>query len=136
MRPTKKAKEYPIFKKEHVLGPIPADLANGIQYRSLETDNYSLKFNAKDSCFRINRKILVVKNLMLKDADVFIVYQAFRNTEDFFGTPVSSNLIEIQTVHDLEMPVSFSKPTQIQSKPVLLPYKRKFLATLFTSNIW
>lgn len=132
----KKAKEYPILKKEHVLGPIPDVLANGIQYRSLETDNYSIKLNAKDSCFRVNGKIVVVKNLILKDADIFIVYQAFRNTEDFFGTPVSSNLLGIQTVYDLEMQVSFSKLTQIQSKCVLLPYKRKFLAIPFTSNIW
>lgn len=109
-----------------------------MQYRSLETDNYSIKLNAIDSCFRVNGKIVVVKNLILKDADVYthIVYQAFRNTEDFFGTPVSSNLLGIQTVHDLKMQVKFSKLNQIQSKCVLLPYKRKFLSIPFTSNIW
>lgn len=64
------AKEYPILKRELALGPIPDVLANGIQYRALETDNYSIKLNAKDSCFRMNGKIVIVKNLIQKDADV------------------------------------------------------------------
>lgn len=64
-------------KREHALGQIPDVLANGIQYRALETDNYSIKLHAKNSCFRVNGQIVVVKNLIQKDAVVFIVYQAF-----------------------------------------------------------
>lgn len=68
---TSNKREYPILRKKHAVGPVPDVLANSIQYSSVETSKYSIKLNARDSCVCVNGKIVIVKNLVLKDADVF-----------------------------------------------------------------
>ena len=70
--------------------------------------------------------VVIVKNLVLKDVDIFIVYCAFRKTDDFFDTHVSSNFLGIQTVYDLEVQTNVAKLTELQSKCVLFPNNRKY----------
>jgi hypothetical protein len=52
---------------------------------------------------RVGGKIAVVKNIILNDADIFIAYQPFKNSEDFYHVPVTSGFLGIQTVDDLDM---------------------------------
>ena len=127
---------YPILKKQHNVGPLPFCLSNGIQYRSVVTPRFSIKLNHKDSCVRVEGKISVVKNIILRDAETFVVYQSFKNSDDFFDTPVPSGVLGIQIVHELDSSEFVCKLSDIQAKCTLLPHKRKYLALPFTSTIW
>ena len=64
---------------------------------------------------------------IFKDADVFVVYCAFRKKEDFFDTPVSSNFLGIQTVYDLEVQTNVEKLTFNESVQCLVSFLVSFL---------
>ena len=130
------AETFPILKNEHVCGPLPNILSTGVQYRSIQTDRYKFQLNCKDSCVRVRGKIGLIRNIVSHESDNYIVYVEFERTRDFFETPLSSSLLGIHRVSDLGVQLHIAKLSEIQSKCVLLPYKRDFIAIPYTDSVW
>ena len=130
------ADTFPILKNEHLCGPLPNILSTGIQYRSIQTDRYKFKLNCKDSCVRIGDNIGLIQNIVSHESDCYIVYVQFERTRNFFETPLSSSLLGIHRVSDVGVQLHVAKVSEIQSKCVLLPYKRDFIAFSYTDSIW
>ena len=127
---------FPKLKNEHLCGPLPNILSTGIQYRSIQTDRYKFKLNFKDSCVRVGDKVGLIRNIVSHESDNYIVYVEFRRTRDFFETPLSSSLLGIHRVSDIGVQLHVAKLPDIQSKCVLLPYKRDFIAIPYTDSVW
>ena len=68
-----------------------------------------LKLNKKDSCVRIGGAICLVKNIILDDDKVYIVYKTFKNVGNFFTSPLQSSLLGIVVVADLQNEVMSAK---------------------------
>ena len=95
-----------------------------------------LKLNKKDNCVRIGGAICLVKNIILDDDKVYIVYKTFKNFENFFTSPLQSSLLGKVVVADLQNEVMSAKLSEIEAKCVLLPYKDKQTALPFTDSVW
>lgn len=85
---------------------------------------------------RIGGPICLVKNIILDDDEVYIVYKTFQNFRNFFTSPLQSSLLGIVVVADLQNDVMSAKLSAIEAKCVLLPYKDKQIALPFTDSVW
>lgn len=79
-------KAYPILTKSHSKGPLPDNLGEDTytQFSKVEVEKYVLKLNGKDNCVRISGRICLIKNIMLEDSGIYLVFQSFKKSEDFF----------------------------------------------------
>ena len=127
---------FPSLKKKHQCGPLPALIGGGKQYRSIQTEKFCLKLNSKDSCVRVFDTIGLVRNIVSLDSEIFIVYVQFSKVSSFFDTPLSSSLLGIHKVSDLGVQLQVAKLSDIQSKCVLIPFKREFIVIPFTDTVW
>lgn len=59
-------------KQRH--GPVPDELTAGTQYQVVKTKNFVLKLNKKDCCVRIGDDNCLLKNIIVDDSEVYIVY--------------------------------------------------------------
>lgn len=127
---------FPILKNEHLCGPLPNIFSTGIQYRSIKSDRYKFKLNFKDSCVRVGDKVGLIRNIVSHELENYIVYVEFGRTRDFFDTPLSSSSLGIHRVSDVGTQLHVAKLSDIQSKCVLLPYKRDYIAIPYTDSVW
>lgn len=132
----KDPKTYPHLSKPHSNGPVHERLVNGCQYQKVETERHVFKMNSKDGCVRIDGKICLIKNIILHEGNIFLVYQVFGRSENAFERPLESKLLGIVKVSNLGNTYNFSKLNDVESKCVLLPLKNKFIAISFTDADW
>lgn len=132
----KDPKTYPHLSKPHSNGPVHERLVNGCQYQKVETERHVFKMNSKDGCVRIDGKICLIKNIILHEGNIFLVYQVFGRSENAFERPLESKLLGIVKVSNLGNTYHFSKLNDVESKCVLLPLKNKFIAISFTDADW
>lgn len=111
-------------------------LAHGCQYQKVETERHVFKMNSKDGCVRIDGKICLIKNIILHEGNIFLVYQVFGGSENASERPLESKLLGIVKVSNLGNTYHFSKLNDVESKCVLLPLKNKFIAISFTDADW
>ena len=132
------SESFPVLKKEHNRGPLHSSLPAGscIQFRSVQTEKFCLKLNSKDSCVRISDAVGLVQNIVTYESEIYIVYYSFRRSSSFFETPLSSSLLGIHRVSALGTNLQVAKLCEIQSKCVLFPFKREFIAFPFTDSVW
>ena len=134
VKPEKKL--LPHLTKSHSLGPLPNELSNSTQFYKVETDQYQLKLNFKDSCVRIAGKVCIIKNIVLQETEIFLVYQAFGSYEDSFHTPLSSRSLGIGKASDLDNTLHFAKLTAVEAKCVAMPFRNKYFVIPFTDAVW
>ena len=102
----KEGSVHPVTKK---CGPVPDYLLAGTQYHVVKTENVVLKLSKKGNCERIGGAICLVKNIILDDDEVYIVYKTFQNFGNFFTSPLQSSLLGIVVVADLQNEVMSAK---------------------------
>lgn len=131
-------KAYPILTKSHSKGPLPDNLGEDTytQFSKVEVEKYVLKLNGKDNCVRISGRICLIKNIMLEDSGIYLVFQSFKKSENFFTSPLSSNLLGISVVFDLEHTLKTAKLSSVEAKSVLLPMGNKYVAFPYTDAAW
>lgn len=128
---------YPKLSKSHNNRPEPDIIIDGHQFKKINTGKYILKTNFKDSCVRIQGKFSLVKNIVLSsEGEIYIVYQCFQETDNFFTSPLESKLLGIVTVPNYEDIVQVAKLAEVEAKCVIFPYKNEHVIVPYTDAVW
>ncbi|KAA0709184.1 hypothetical protein E1301_Tti017629 [Triplophysa tibetana] len=78
--------------KEHMDGPVPECFSLQIcQFKVLAIDDIIVKPNERDSCIKIDKKFIVVQNIVEDKGIVYIVGNDNKQVEVFFKYPIDSN---------------------------------------------
>ena len=109
-----------LLKKSHSSGPLPEGFPQCFQYKFYQSENFVITTSSGDNCIKVNDSIAVVRNIVVHDADVHVVYVKFRTKEPFFSYPLCSSELEIYKVSRLSEDYGII-PVSETSKYVLLP---------------
>lgn len=93
------------------------------QYTGWKILNFVLKLNKADSCVKMcNNNIVLIENIATSklDNEVIIIGQKFNRLKNFFDTPCSSQLLNIEMASHLSHLQSW-KLDQIKEKMMCLP---------------
>ncbi len=114
--------------KEHMDGPVPECFSQQVrQFKVLAFDGIVVKANERDSCIRIDNKLILVQNIVEDKGTVYMVGNEYKQVEHFFTYPVDSKELGIYVVSNLSTSVKcfiFGKNLQ---KCVRLPFQNKFV---------
>lgn len=83
------------------------------------------------------RELFPCENIVLSsEGEIYIVYQYFQDTDNFFNSPLESKLLGIVKVSDLEDNVQVAKRAYVEAKCVIFPYKNEHVIVPCTDAAW
>lgn len=88
----------PQLNHEHFSGPLLDATATTKQYKNISFGNFILSTSEPNNCCSLigsDNNIVIIKNILLKDNEIFIIGQMFLHLEDFYSTPCSSSQLGI-----------------------------------------
>ncbi|KAJ8050246.1 hypothetical protein HOLleu_03378 [Holothuria leucospilota] len=88
-----------IVKKQHSDGPVPAQYVGCHQYKEIQLPvGFISSLNGNNCVQIINGRLGLVRNVIVKNAATFIVFEPFHHSAEFFSYPLSSIEIGIYKV--------------------------------------
>ncbi|XP_048010162.1 uncharacterized protein si:dkey-242h9.3 isoform X1 [Megalobrama amblycephala] len=116
------------LENEHMDGPVPECFSQQVrQYRVLATDDVVVKVKERDCCIRIDKKLVLVQNIVEDKGIMYIVANEYKQVEHFFTYPIDSRELGIYVVSNLSTNI---KCFMIRNKPqkyVRLPFQNRFV---------
>jgi len=113
---------------EHCSVNIPVGIGHCRQYKQLYVSGVLLSVQNGDNCITVGTDIVLIKNIIVKDSEIMLVYMKFFHVMDFFDYPVKSSHIGIHYVSDLSSELSvFRNFSEFYIKNVMLPYNNGFV---------
>ncbi len=119
-------------RKQHRDGPVPGHFIGSSQYKELVTKNMFLSVEPGDNCINIDGHVGCIRNILLKDTKLLVVYVKFRSVHSLFDHPCPSSQLGIRIVVNLSENIDVSPLSDVQGKYVQLPYKEDQSAALPT----
>ena len=116
--------------------PVPVDFNGCPQFKSVRLGKFRLDLRRRDRYFRLDNTICQLENVIMKDGDIYVAYRKYEELQNYFMTPLPSELLGIYTVANLSDSIIVNKIDQIQSKYIVLSYKGNDIAMPFTDSIW
>ena len=109
-------------------GPMPENLAEEKasqcrQFKKCQCKNFVIGINNKDNCVFIDEDIVLVKNILKSDSEIFIVYQKFLCKNSFFDYPVNSSFLDVFEVSDLNNVVKCILLSNVTKKAIIFPFR-------------
>ena len=88
--------------KEHTDGPVPECLSQQArQFKVLTFDDVVVKSKERDSCIKIDNKLVFVQNIAEDKGILYIVGNEYKQVEHFFKYPIDSKELGIYVVSSL-----------------------------------
>ena len=86
------------LNKEHHTGPLLLNHPSSVcvQYEEMHDKRFWISTKKGDACHKIGDSIVVVRNILKCDSDIFVIHQVFSQMEDFFTYPIKSSKIVIK----------------------------------------
>lgn len=115
------------LKKEHSNGPLVAGemCVSCSQFKQATINNILIGIGLADSCVQIEKKVVLIKNIILHANKVYVIYQFFSSCKSFFLYPLESSLLDILVVSDVDKHLNIASAESITCKYVRLPYQNK-----------
>lgn len=117
------------LKGLHIYGPLPEswkDFANVTQYNAMQLHDLTLKTSQKDGCVALAcGNICVIKNIVQRDCEVFIIYQQFLQKKSFYDYPLQSQDLGIFEVSQLSVLLEVASVSEITHKYVCMKNLRQ-----------
>jgi hypothetical protein len=97
------ASDTPVYKKQHVNGPLLDGLCCTIQYEQVIIRDMVLKITEpNDACGSKNGSIIKIDNVVLdQNAQCYIVGREYEHMDDFYAVPCKSSVLGIYSVGKL-----------------------------------
>lgn len=114
--------------KEHTDGPVPECFSQQAhQFKVLAMDDVVVKLNERDSCVRIDNKLVLVQNIVEDKGAVYLVGNEYKQVEHFFKYPIDSKELGIYVASNLSTNVKCFMIGKKLQKYVRLPFRNKFV---------
>lgn len=114
--------------KEHTDGPVPECFSQQAhQFKVLAIDDVVVKLNERDSCVRIDNKLVLVQNIVEDKGAVYLVGNEYKQVEHFFKYPIDSKELGIYVASNLSTNVKCFMTGKKLQKYVRLPFRNKFV---------
>ena len=125
-----KAKDQtpPFVKMEHFSGPVPQLYQPCRQFKQVSLTGFTVSITQGNNCVKIGDQVCRVRNLLLHDNEIYVVYVRFKTLGDFFTYPMNSGNIDVHLVSDLSDNIRVAHVSTIDQKYVLLPHKDSHVA--------
>ena len=115
---------YPLLRKHHAHGPLPVGIGEGFeQYAEIKLENFILD-TKRNKCVAVDSKIVIIKNILKKRNNIFIVYQRFQTVENLFKYPTKSKNVGIYKISGLKNILLMSPIDNVTMKFTLFEYKK------------
>lgn len=112
-------------KKKHSGGPVPSQFAGSDQFKEVYLSVGFISTSNGNNCVEINNsKLGLVRNVLVKNAATFVVFEPFHHLAEFFSYPLSSTDVGIHKVGGLRGNLKVVPVSAISSKYVLLPKQK------------
>ena len=109
-------------KKEHSLGPLPAEFRNARQYEQLHCSDFYLSVLSGDNCVTLSSgSVCVVRNILVHGSSVLLVVEVLENCSSFYEYPLPSaqvNIVHVPRLHGMQKTVPVG---EVVYKNVCLP---------------
>lgn len=119
-------------KKVHFAGPIPSrsdqDFSSYSQNEEMIMSDTFISVRHPNNCVKAQKNIAIVVNVLQNENETFIVFRNFKSKRAFFQYPMSSVLIGIEEVSDLDQGLKVCHVDEIEGKYCLFPYRHNFVA--------
>ncbi|XP_067229733.1 uncharacterized protein [Chanodichthys erythropterus] len=116
------------LENEHMDGPVPECFSQQVrQYRVLATDDVVVKVKERDCCIKIDKKLLLVQNIVEDKGIVYIVANEYKQVEHFFTYPIDSRELGIFVVSNLSTNIKCFMVRNKPQKYVRLPFQNRFV---------
>lgn len=112
-----------MLSKQHHDGPVPGQFLGSSQYKELATKNTFLSIEPGYNCINIDGRVACIRNIVMRDTEVLVVYAKFHLEQSLFNCLCSSQQLGIRIVVDLSETIYVAPLSRMQGKNVLLPYK-------------
>lgn len=109
-----------VLQKEHCMGPVPSQFTICRQFREYHTHDCTVTLSHKDNCVLIGRDVALVRNFLLLEHDMFVVFQKFAHLTAFYTYPVDSVEFDVFRVADLDKHLHVAAVSAIRNKCVIL----------------
>lgn len=87
---------FPMLKKQHHLGPVINNISIVMQYKEVILSKFILKITKPDNCcYTVNKKIIIIKNIVSTTDGILLIAQEFLSLEDFYIKPCKSSSLGI-----------------------------------------
>lgn len=116
------------LRREHSSGPLPPVFNCARQYTQYETPLFTLKLDKANSIVCIQGRVAKIRNIIVEEKEVYLVYSTFAQQEPFFKYPTSSSTFGIYLVHGLLDTIQHCKIGLVERKFFLIPHGRQFVA--------
>lgn len=116
------------LKSEHKDGPVPECFSPQVrQYKVLATDGVVVSVKERDCCIKIDKKLVLVQNIIEEKGVVYIVANEYKQVEHFFTYPIDSRELGIYVVSKLSTNIKCFIVRQKPQKFVRLPFEKRFV---------
>lgn len=113
-----------VLRKEHTDGPLPQGARGVIQeFKEMQLQKFCIKVTEGDNGVKIENDIGLVKNIILNNGDVYIVYSQFLAVDPFYNYPLDSSRLGVCRLSQLSSHLKCAKVDKSLCKYVLLPFK-------------
>lgn len=128
---------YPLFDGHHYEGPLPENIrAESVtQYSILFMPTYTLRIQKqkrrstkKDNCVIMSSNVIcIVKNIVERNGEIFLVCSTFEKVDPFYNTPCSSTSVGIFECSKISSTVQLFHINSVKFKASYFPFSDKEL---------
>ena len=115
-------------RREHTSGPLPPLFHCAKQYTQYDTELFTLKLDQANSHVYIQGKVAKIRNIIVKEEEVYLVFSNFAHQESYFEYPMPSSTFGIHLAGSLLDMTHHCKIGLVEGKAFLIPHGRQFIA--------
>lgn len=120
------------LRKPHSEGPLPSDITCPVmQYKEASLPDFCVKVFTGDNCICYNRRVGIVRNIIVVDGALYLVYNEVTHSSNFFDYPINSCELGVFLLTDLSQELKCIKTDETVTKYVLLPFRNTFVGIPF-----
>jgi len=114
-------------KEHHSTVDLPSGFGHCHHYKQLYVDGVLLSVQTGDNCITLGTRIMLLKNIVVKNSQTMLICQKFQVVGDFFEYPMKSSDIGIHYVSDLSSELFIENLSDFQCKNVALPHENGYV---------
>jgi hypothetical protein len=110
------------LSEEHHSKNVPSSLGLCRQFKQVTVNGISISVKPGNNCIAMGNDIVVVRNIVVKNEEIFLIHQKFCERFDFFSYPLQSSHLGIYLVLYSKREMLIGSLSEFKTKYVMLPH--------------